>query len=87
MTSKCVLFTLGPETPTAEVASTQKEKQNDEYYQSVSSWGFGDFVFSWDYDFFADSSKARRNGFHEFVDTERMFLELFDTLRERKIIP
>lgn len=56
-------------------------------YQSVSSWGFGDFVFSWDYDFFADSSKARRAGFHEFVDTERMFLELFDTLRERKIIP
>ncbi|WP_054941272.1 SDR family oxidoreductase [Paenibacillus ihuae] len=56
-------------------------------YQSVSSWAFGDFVFSWDYDFFADSSKARRAGFHEFVDTELMFQEIFDLLRERKIIP
>ncbi|WP_310829247.1 SDR family oxidoreductase [Paenibacillus pedocola] len=56
-------------------------------YQSVSSWAFGDFVFSWDYDFFADSSKARRAGFHEFVDTELMFQEIFDLLRQRKIIP
>ncbi len=56
-------------------------------YQSVSSWAFGDFVFSWDYDFFADSSKARRAGFHEFIDTELMFQEIFDLLRERKIIP
>ncbi|MER5394957.1 SDR family oxidoreductase [Saccharopolyspora sp. NPDC002686] len=56
-------------------------------YQEVSSWGFGDFVFSWDYDMFADGSKARRFGFHEFVDTEAMFQEIFDDLRKRRIIP
>ncbi|MCI2416256.1 SDR family oxidoreductase [Saccharopolyspora sp. K220] len=56
-------------------------------YQEVSSWQFGDFVFSWDYDMFADGSKARRFGFHEFVDTEEMFLSIFDDLRERRIIP
>ncbi|MEV0087004.1 SDR family oxidoreductase [Saccharopolyspora sp. NPDC050642] len=56
-------------------------------YQEVSSWGFGDFVFSWDYDMFADGSKARRFGFHEFVDTEAMFLEIFDDLRARRVIP
>ncbi|MER7080333.1 Nucleoside-diphosphate-sugar epimerase [Saccharopolyspora kobensis] len=56
-------------------------------YQEVSSWGFGDFVFSWDYDVFADGSKARRSGFHEFVDTEEMFRKVFDDLRERRIIP
>jgi len=56
-------------------------------YKEVSSWGFGDFVFSWDYDFFADSSKARRFGFHEFVDTEKRFKEIFDDLRLRRIIP
>ncbi|ASS65467.1 MULTISPECIES: SDR family oxidoreductase [unclassified Paenibacillus] len=56
-------------------------------YEEVSSWGFGDFVFSWDYDFFADSSKARRFGFHEFVDTEKRFQEIFDELRLRRIIP
>ena len=48
---------------------------------------FGDFVFSWDYDFFADGSKARRFGFHEYVDSEAMFLGIFADLRRRRIIP
>lgn len=56
-------------------------------YQEVSSWGFGDFVFSWDYDMFADGSKARRFGFHEHVDTEAMFLDIFEDLRRRRVIP
>jgi nucleoside-diphosphate-sugar epimerase len=56
-------------------------------YEQVSSWGFGDFVFSWDYDFFGDGSKARRFGFHEFVDTEKMFFGLFDEFRLNKVIP
>ncbi|WP_394839134.1 SDR family oxidoreductase [Pendulispora rubella] len=56
-------------------------------YESVSSWRFGDFVFSWDYDMFADGSKARRAGFHEYVDTEAMFLRIFGDLRQRRIIP
>ncbi|MFB6456636.1 SDR family oxidoreductase [Chitinophaga sp. Hz27] len=66
----------------------QEEKGLDPYsYRELSSWGFGDFVFSWDYDFFADGSKARRMGFHEYVDTEQMFYDLFDELRKKKIIP
>ncbi|MCY9656489.1 SDR family oxidoreductase [Paenibacillus chondroitinus] len=56
-------------------------------YEDVSSWRFGDFVFSWDYDFFSDSSKSRRYGFHEFVDTEKMFMDIFEQFRQRKIIP
>jgi nucleoside-diphosphate-sugar epimerase len=56
-------------------------------YKDVSSWGFGDFVFSWDYDMFADGSKARRFGFHEYVQTEKMFIKIFDDFRKRKIIP
>ncbi|KZM48218.1 SDR family oxidoreductase [Labrenzia sp. OB1] len=56
-------------------------------YQEVSSWGFADAVFSWNYDFFADGSKARRHGFHEYVDTEAMFMAVFQELRSRKIIP
>jgi nucleoside-diphosphate-sugar epimerase len=56
-------------------------------YRDVASWGFADFVFSWDYDFFADGSKARRFGFHDYVDTEAMFVGIFDTLRERRVIP
>jgi nucleoside-diphosphate-sugar epimerase len=56
-------------------------------YKDVSSWRFGDFVFSWDYDMFADGSKARRFGFHDFVETEAMFMSIFDDLRRRKVIP
>ncbi|WP_220196483.1 SDR family oxidoreductase [Ktedonospora formicarum] len=56
-------------------------------YREVASWGFGDFVFSWDYDMFADGSKARHFGFHEYVDTEAMFLNIFEDFRRRKVIP
>jgi nucleoside-diphosphate-sugar epimerase len=56
-------------------------------YREVSSWPFGDAVFGWDYDMFADGSKARRFGFHEFVDTERMFYDIFDEFRRRGVIP
>lgn len=56
-------------------------------YAQVSSWRFGDAVFGWNYDFFADGSKARRHGFHEYVDTEQMFRNVFDDFRRRKIIP
>ncbi|AGP33927.1 NAD-dependent dehydratase [Sorangium cellulosum] len=56
-------------------------------YRDVSSWRFGDAVFSWDYDVVADGSKARRLGFHEHVETEAMFRGLFEDLRRRRIIP
>jgi nucleoside-diphosphate-sugar epimerase len=56
-------------------------------YAEVSSWAFGDFVFSWDYDMFADGSKARRFGFHEYVETEAMFMGIFEEFRKLKIIP
>lgn len=56
-------------------------------YRDVSSWQFGDFVFAWDYDVIADTSKSRRAGFHEFVDTEAMFLRIFQDLRDQRLIP
>ena len=56
-------------------------------YKEVSSWPFGDFVFSWDYDMFADGSKARRFGFHDYVDTAAMFVSIFADFRRRKVIP
>lgn len=56
-------------------------------YDEVASWPFGDFVFGWDYDVIADSSKVRRAGFHEYVETEAMFTRIFQDLRDRRIIP
>ncbi|RYZ92773.1 MAG: SDR family oxidoreductase [Proteobacteria bacterium] len=56
-------------------------------YSDVSSWGFGDFIFGLEYDMFADGSKARRFGFHEHIETEAMFMNIFKEFRERRIIP
>ncbi|MGH6859059.1 MAG: SDR family oxidoreductase [Phyllobacterium sp.] len=56
-------------------------------YADVSSWGFGDAVFGWNYDFFADGTKLRRAGFHDYVDTTQMFMQVFADLRQRRIIP
>jgi len=56
-------------------------------FADLSSWEFSDFVFSWDYDMFGDGSKARRFGFHEYVETEAMFVAIFDDFRRRKVIP
>jgi nucleoside-diphosphate-sugar epimerase len=56
-------------------------------YDEVSSWAFGDFVFSWDYDMFADTSKSRRFGFNQYVDTFAMFEQAFATIRRDRIVP
>ncbi|MEV0222571.1 SDR family oxidoreductase [Streptomyces sp. NPDC050704] len=56
-------------------------------YEEVSCWNFGDFVFGLDYDMFGDTSKLRRAGFHEYVETEQMFFDIFTEFRKRKIIP
>jgi nucleoside-diphosphate-sugar epimerase len=56
-------------------------------YRDVSSWAFGDAVFSWDYDLIADGSKLRRHGFHEHIDSAAMFQRILDDMRERMIIP
>ncbi|MGX5857675.1 SDR family oxidoreductase [Dyadobacter jiangsuensis] len=72
----------------APVWEALRERHGLRYgYEALSAWPFGDFVFSWDYDFLADGSKARRLGFHEYADTEQMFYRIFDQLRAEKVIP
>jgi nucleoside-diphosphate-sugar epimerase len=56
-------------------------------YQEVSSWRFGDFVFAWNYDVFADGTKLRRAGFHEYVESDVMFTRVFDDFKRRRILP
>jgi nucleoside-diphosphate-sugar epimerase len=68
-------------------AMGQKHGLERHSYEEVSSWRFADAVFSWDYDLIADGSKARRFGFHHYVDSEAMFMRLFGELRRRRIIP
>ena len=44
-------------------------------------------VFASDYDIVSDTSKARRFGLHDPVDTEEMFLRMFSDFRRERIIP
>ena len=56
-------------------------------YDRLVSWRFAEFVFRLDYDVISDTTKARRFGFHDVIDTEEMFARMFKTLRERRYIP
>ncbi len=69
-------------------ADIQKRDGLEPYpYDQLVSWPFADYCFTRDYDVMTDTLKIRRAGFHDCLDTEQMFLDLFDTLRERRIIP
>jgi nucleoside-diphosphate-sugar epimerase len=54
---------------------------------SLVLWPYGNYVFSPEWDIISDMSKARRDGFAEAVDSEKMFCRIFERLRAAKIIP
>ena len=56
-------------------------------YKRTALWSYGDFVFEPGYDIISDTTKARLFGFHEALDTQRMFIDLFDYYRQHRIIP
>lgn len=56
-------------------------------YHEIVSWPYGDFVFTPEYDVISSTTKARRFGFHEVVDTEEMFVRLWDEMRAARILP
>jgi hypothetical protein len=56
-------------------------------YEQVVAWRFGDFIFNSGFDNITSTIKARRAGFHDCIDTEDMFSNLFDDLRQKRVIP
>ena len=50
-------------------------------------WPYGDFVFGPALDIMSSTIKARQLGFHDAMDTGRMFIDLFDYYRREKVIP
>ena len=56
------------------------------YKDLVPSWEFADFALNAGVDVMSDTSKCRRYGFFEFVDTEEMLVKAFQELIERKIV-
>ena len=56
-------------------------------FRNAASWEFGEAVFNLDYDVMSDTTKARRFGFHEAMDTEEMLLRLFAQFQDMRFIP
>ena len=56
-------------------------------FEEAANWAFADYAFAPTWDIMLDSTKARRHGFQEFVDTEAMFLRIFDSFRQQRFIP
>jgi nucleoside-diphosphate-sugar epimerase len=56
-------------------------------YEQTALWSYGDFIFNAGYDILSDTSKLRRFGFWDTVDTGDMFLGLFEHLRRNRIVP
>jgi hypothetical protein len=54
---------------------------------TLASWWHTDGDLGREVETFADMSKSRRLGFLDYQDSARSFTDLFDTLRERRIIP
>jgi len=59
----------------------------DTPYERMALWPYGDVLFTPDWDIMSSTSKLRQFGFHDIVDTERMFLSFFDAFRRDRIIP
>ncbi len=51
------------------------------------NWNFANYAFSNDWDVMSDTTKCRKFGFLDFVDSEQMFLDQFSALQREKIIP
>ncbi len=57
-------------------------------YEQVSAWSFADAILRrMEYDNITSTIKARRAGFHDCIDTEKMFESFFAKLRKDRIIP
>jgi nucleoside-diphosphate-sugar epimerase len=55
--------------------------------ERLANWNFTNYAFSNDWDVMSDTTKCRKFGFLEFLDSTEMFLGHFDALRRMKIVP
>lgn len=53
----------------------------------LAHWGFADFVLAQAYDVVSRTTKLRRAGFHEILDTEEMVIDHLARYREARLLP
>jgi hypothetical protein len=59
----------------------------DYSFGEAVSWPFGEAIFNIEYDVMSDTTKSRRYGFLEWVDTEEMLFRLFTEFQKMRFIP
>jgi len=65
----------------------QQHNLLDYSFQQSAGWPFAEAIFNIEYDVMSDTTKARRFGFHEVVDTEEMLCRLMTDFQQRRFIP
>jgi nucleoside-diphosphate-sugar epimerase len=65
----------------------QKYNLLDYSFQDAAAWPFAEAVFNIEYDVMSDTTKARRFGFHDVVDTEEMLLRQINEFQKLRFIP
>lgn len=65
----------------------QKHGLHPYAYETIAAWGFGDFIFNCGYDVISSTTRLRRAGFAEAVDSAEMFLRMFAEFRRLRVIP
>ena len=59
----------------------------DYSFEQAVSWPFGEAIFNIEYDIMSDTTKSRKSGFLEWVDTEEMLVRLFTQFQKIRFIP
>jgi nucleoside-diphosphate-sugar epimerase len=59
----------------------------DYSFRQAAAWPFGEAIFNLEYDVMSDTTKSRRFGFREWVDTEEMLPRLFARFQQMRFIP
>ena len=65
----------------------QKHRLQPSRLNNIAQWNFADWLFRQTYDIVSSTTKLRRAGFHEAIDTEEMFLEQLARYRDAGILP
>ncbi len=68
-------------------AIVQKYGLQPNAYEALAAWPFADYCLGCDYDVMSDTTKIRKAGFHDVVESEAMFFDIFRQLRADKIFP
>lgn len=56
-------------------------------FAEAANWAFANYALAPTWDVMLDNTKARQHGFPEFVDSEAMFIRIFDDFRRQRFIP